>query len=160
MKTTKFERNLQKIILYLFLVFFLISCSTSSKTIKPCKSNKKYFYKRVVDLNERSRRIIKHKYCVLKTEYIDSLSDNQGVFCGIIVDRKSNEKLQAAVSINNENRGVMANTEGYFEIKLSSGVYDFYIRYIGNDILIIKNFEIKPKTKTKINVYLGTSIIE
>jgi len=146
-----------KIIIYLIIIAVTVlnSCSSS---IKQCKNYEKYYYKKKIDLGKKDTWKIKNKYCIVKQDFIDSLPKNEGLLCGTIVDRITKIKLDASITFNNSKFGVMADKNGYFEIKLSEGIYNAEIRYIGNDILFIKNIKIKPSIKTELMIFLGTTI--
>lgn len=142
----------------LILIITLTALNSCFSQIKQCRDFEKYYYKKKVDLNKKDTWIIKHKYCIVSSEPDSSLNKNEGMLCGTIVDRRTKDRLGASITFNNNKLGVMADSSGYFEIKLSKGLYDAKIRYLGNDILFIDDMKIEPTIKTELMIFLGTTI--
>ena len=142
----------------LLLIITLVALNSCSSQKKQCKDFEKYYYKKKVDLDKKDTWIIKHKYCIVSSEQDRTLNENEGILCGTVVDRRTKERLGASITFNNNKFGVMADSSGYFEIKLSKGLYNAEIRYLGNDILFIDDIKIEPFIKTELMIFLGTTI--
>ncbi len=85
---------------------------------------------------------------VFISDKIISIKNKEKILCGYIKDRYTKEVLPF-VTIQNGNKGVISNEEGYFEIAISSDEDLIRIRHIGHKTLSrqANNFELSADCK-------------